>query len=131
MIPDVAGSLDRDLAARWERLEARPDRWLSLAAAPTFAMMALLTWIYGGGMPDILCSAAQGASPLTGMVAMYSLMSAIHLAPWLRLLSRRRRVSRTDPAPSSRAAATIQGIVGLRRWNAFPGCDHSEIRRKK
>jgi hypothetical protein len=100
MIPDVAGSLDRDLAARWERLEARPDRWLSLAAAPTFAMMALLTWIHGGGMPDILCSAAQGASPLTGMVAMYSLMSAIHLAPWLRLLSRRRSragLSRSEP----------------------------------
>jgi hypothetical protein len=63
---------------------------LSLAAAPTFAMMALLTGIHGGGMPDMICSAAQDASPLTGMVPMYLLMSAFHLTPWLRLVSRRR-----------------------------------------
>jgi hypothetical protein len=62
---------------------------LSLAAAPTFASMALLTGVVGGGQPDLLCSAAQ-ASPLSGMVAMYSLMSAFHSAPWLKLLSRRR-----------------------------------------
>jgi len=63
---------------------------LSLAAAPTFAMMALLTGIHGGSMPDMICSAGQDASPLSGMVPMYLLMSAFHLAPWLRLLSRRR-----------------------------------------
>jgi hypothetical protein len=63
---------------------------LSLAAAPTFAMMALLSGIHGGSMPDMLCSAAHDASPLTGMVPMYLLMSAFHLTPWLRLLSRRR-----------------------------------------
>jgi hypothetical protein len=62
-------------------------RGLSLAAAPTFAVMALLTGIAGGGMPDILCSAAQGASPLSGMTLMYLLMSAFHLAPWLKLVS--------------------------------------------
>jgi hypothetical protein len=64
--------------------------WLCLAATPTFAMMALLTSIHGGSMPDILCSAARDASPLTGMVPMYLLMAAFHLAPWLRLLSARR-----------------------------------------
>jgi hypothetical protein len=62
-------------------------RGLSLAAAPTFATMALLTSVLGGGMPDILCSAAQGASPLSGMAVMYLLMSAFHLAPWLKLVS--------------------------------------------
>jgi hypothetical protein len=62
-------------------------RGLSLAAAPTFAVMALLTGVSGGGMPDILCSAAQGASPLSGMALMYLLMSAFHLAPWLKLVS--------------------------------------------
>jgi hypothetical protein len=31
-----------------------------------------------------------GASPLGGMVPMYLLMSAFHLAPWLKLISRRR-----------------------------------------
>jgi hypothetical protein len=87
---NMTGSIDRDLAPRREWREASPDHWLSLAAAPTFAMMALLTWIDGGGTPDMLCSVAQGASPLTGMVAMYWLMSAVHLAPWLSLLSRRR-----------------------------------------
>jgi hypothetical protein len=61
--------------------------WLQLAAAPTFAVMALLTAALGGA-PDILCAAAQDASPLTGMVPMYVLMSAFHAGPWLRLLSR-------------------------------------------
>lgn len=41
--------------------------WLSLAAAPVFAAMALLTGVVERGMPDILCS-AQGGSPLAGMV---------------------------------------------------------------
>jgi hypothetical protein len=59
--------------------------WLSLAAAPTFAVMALLTALLGTA-PDMLCSAMH-ASPLGGMVPMYLLMSAFHLAPWLRLIS--------------------------------------------
>jgi hypothetical protein len=63
--------------------------WLCLAAAPTFAIMALLTGV-GGGSADMLCSAAQQASPLSGMVPMYLLMSAFHSAPWLKLISRRR-----------------------------------------
>jgi hypothetical protein len=63
--------------------------WLSFAAAPTFAIMALLAGVPGGGPSDILCSAAQGASPLSGMVAMYLLMSAFHSAPWLNLISGR------------------------------------------
>jgi hypothetical protein len=61
--------------------------WLSLAAAPTFAIMALLTPLLGG-TPDFLCVA--NASPLSGMVPMYLLMSASHLAPWLKLISSRR-----------------------------------------
>jgi hypothetical protein len=69
----------------WPRAGA--DRWLALAAAPTFAIMALLTGIQAGGMPGILCSVAHDASPLSGMVPMYVLMSAFHLAPWLRLIA--------------------------------------------
>jgi len=65
--------------------------WLYLAAAPTFAIMALLTAVLGGGSP--LCSMAS-ASPLTGMVPMYLLMSAFHLAPWLKLISHRRNAIR-------------------------------------
>ena len=69
--------------------------WLCLAAAPTFAIMAVLTGILGGGM---ICSATQDASPLSGMVPMYVLMSAFHSAPWLRLISGRRSgARRSDP----------------------------------
>lgn len=64
--------------------------WLSLAAAPTFAIMALITGVLGSGPLDTLCSAAYGASPLSGMVVMYVLMSAFHLTPWLKLFSSRR-----------------------------------------
>lgn len=60
--------------------------WLHLAAAPTFAIMALLAGAVGGPA-DALCS--SGASPLAGMTPMYWLMSAFHLAPWLRLLAGR------------------------------------------
>ena len=63
--------------------------WICLAATPTFAIMALLTAVPGGGAPDMLCSAAA-ASPLSGMVPMYLLMSAFHTAPWLKLISNRR-----------------------------------------
>lgn len=63
---------------------------LSLAAAPTFAIMALLTGCLGTTGSDAICSAMQGASPLSGMVPMYVLMSAFHSAPWLKLVSRRR-----------------------------------------
>jgi hypothetical protein len=64
--------------------------WLCLAAAPTFAIMALLTDVRDGGPAAMLCSAAQHASPLSGMVPMYWLMSAFHSAPWLKLISSRR-----------------------------------------
>jgi hypothetical protein len=63
--------------------------YLYLAAAPTFAIMALLTGVLGGRSPDALCSIVT-ASPLSGMVPMYVLMSAFHSAPWLRLVASRR-----------------------------------------
>ncbi len=78
--PAVPGIADRsafqaELDALRVRLSA--DRLLSFAAAPTFAVMAYLTAIHGGGMPD------------HGMCLMYWLMSAFHLGPWLKLISRR------------------------------------------
>jgi hypothetical protein len=63
-------------------------KWLSLAAAPTFAIMALLAAFADSGPLQSLCSAA--ASPVGGMVPMYLLMSAFHLPPWLNLISGRR-----------------------------------------
>jgi len=56
--------------------------WLSLAAAPTFATLALITAVLGGGA-EHLCSAH--GSLMSGMIPMYLLMSAFHVSPWLRL----------------------------------------------
>lgn len=85
----------RNAAARWAA------NGLYLAAAPTFATMALLTGVFGGS-PDALCSTAS-ASSLGGMVPMYLLMSAFHLAPWLKLISSRTRTSRTSQIGVSQA----------------------------
>jgi hypothetical protein len=74
-------------AARPERGHATASAaadWLGLAAAPTFAAMALLSAF--GGQTDILCG---GASPLSGMTAMYLLMTAFHTRPWLTLVANR------------------------------------------
>jgi hypothetical protein len=49
--------------------------------------MALTTGVFGAGQPDIICSTAQGMSPLSGMPLMYLLMSAFHLPAWLKLVS--------------------------------------------
>jgi hypothetical protein len=80
---------DTRIRLRQERPRAGADRWLSFAAAPTFAIMALLTAVSGDG-PDIFCSAVH-TSPLGGMIPMYLLMCAFHSAPWLRLISKTSR----------------------------------------
>src|SRR3954451_5912820 len=69
MIPNTTDLVDPKVGPRRGWPKASAGRLLSLAAAPTFAVMALLT-VAGGGAPDALCSAAH-ASPLSGMVAMY------------------------------------------------------------
>jgi hypothetical protein len=91
MISNMTGSIDREVTPCQERFKASADDWLSLAAAPTFAIMALLTGVLGGGQPDILCSAADHTLPLSGMIPMYLLMSAFHSQPWLKLISSRRK----------------------------------------
>jgi len=58
---------------------------LHLAAAPLFGVMALLTGL--GDDPMAVLCAAHGTSWLSGMAPMYALMSAVHLPPWLRLVS--------------------------------------------
>ena len=61
--------------------------WLCLAAAPTFAIMALLEAVTAGA--DMICSGVRDAFPFDDMVTMYLIMSAFHLPPWLRLISGR------------------------------------------
>ena len=67
----------------------------TLAAAPTFAIMALWTGVFRG-QPDMLCMAMQGPPPMSGMTVMYLLMSAFHATPWLRLISSRGAVSNSS-----------------------------------
>jgi hypothetical protein len=86
MISHATGSVDGAAAPRQEGLKVGVDRSLSLAAAPTFAIMALATCVFGGGPTYMICSAEHG-SLLSGMVPMYLLMSAFHSPPWLKLIS--------------------------------------------
>ena len=58
---------------------------LALAASPTFAVMAVLTSTLSSDPAAALCSAAH-ASALSGMTAMYLLMSAFHVTPWVKLI---------------------------------------------
>jgi hypothetical protein len=74
--------------------------WLSLAAAPTFATVALLMGILGDGPPTMLCAAGRDALPFGGMVPMYLLMSLFHLAPWLRLIAGRTAPSSPSGTPN-------------------------------
>jgi hypothetical protein len=68
-------------------------KWLRFAAAPTFAIMALLTIVLDNGLPTTFCAEAGSLWP-GGMAPMYLLMAAFHLVPWLKLISRRGNVAR-------------------------------------
>ena len=85
----------RDTLRMLEPLRAAD--WLSLAAAPTFALMAVVTGIVDGGAHQMACSPAMPMSPLTGMVPMYVLMSGFHFTPWAKLVSRWRNRRPTAP----------------------------------
>lgn len=65
---------------------------LSLAATPTFALMALLVGVFGDGSgmhgSGMHGSGSHGSGgPLDGMVLMYLLMGVFHAVPWLKLLA--------------------------------------------
>jgi hypothetical protein len=61
-------------------------RLLSLAAAPTFVIMALWSGL-GNASAEAMCVSSGSAFALSGMTIMYALMSAFHLPPWLALFS--------------------------------------------
>jgi hypothetical protein len=64
--------------------------WLGLAAAPAFALMAVVTAVLGVGAEPLCSTAQHGGSLISGMVPMYLMMGAFHSPPWLRLISGRR-----------------------------------------
>lgn len=61
-------------------------RWLHLAAAPAFALMALVTEASEGDASMTLCASAASFN-VSGMTLMYLLMAVFHSAPWLELVS--------------------------------------------
>ena len=63
--------------------------WLTLAACPSFALMAIVSAEQGAGSDALLCGSLQSASPLSGMTVMYVLMSVFHAAPWLKFVGAR------------------------------------------
>ncbi|HEX2256250.1 MAG TPA: hypothetical protein VHG92_06030 [Afifellaceae bacterium] len=71
-------------ATRQNLAALRAADGLAFAASPTFAMMALLTGVLGDNAAETPHSVAH-ASPLSGMAAMYLLMSLFHLSAWLKL----------------------------------------------
>jgi hypothetical protein len=75
-----------DIARRFESFCAAD--WLALAAAPTFAMMAIVTGIADAGAHQAACSATMSVLSPSGMVPMYVLMSGFHFTPWVKLIGR-------------------------------------------
>jgi hypothetical protein len=104
--------------------------WVHLAAAPTFAIMAFLTGVVGDGPHDMVCTAAQHASPLNGMVWMYVLMAAFHSAPWLKLISGRRSAAADpDPVPagSGDVEASSPALIGIPPHLSLPPSDAGSL----
>jgi hypothetical protein len=111
------------MSAHHTNLDDRAASWLSLAAAPTFATMALLTGL-GGGPQDMLCAASHGASPLGGMIPMYMLMSALHLGPWLKLIAGQRNQRRSEgETRNARHFAQSRDQIVISE-QCLPGTDH-------
>lgn len=65
-------------------------RWISLAAAPVFAIMAIVCVVWPGPMA-LMCAGDAGAFSLTGMAWMYALMSVFHAGVWLQVLDQKLR----------------------------------------
>lgn len=68
------------------RLVAAAIAGVTLAAAPMFAGLAVLTLVLNASAPAMVCTAAFAGSAVDGMVVMYALMSVCHATPWLRRL---------------------------------------------
>lgn len=69
---------------------------LALAAAPVFAIMAVVTEVSGGGAMEMPGHAAPGF-PLSEMATMYLLMAVFNAAPWVRWVRAGKGTTRPRP----------------------------------
>jgi hypothetical protein len=76
-------------------LTRRISAWLGIAAAPSFAAMAIITGLLGGYRAGMICGLES--SFLAGMAPMYLLMSVFHFRPWLKLIGDRLNQMRRRP----------------------------------
>jgi hypothetical protein len=77
----ISSAANKRSARAWQ--ECGAAAWLTLAASPTFALMALIA--ANDAPPIALCSSGSSILPIDGMTAMYLMMSLFHLSPWLRI----------------------------------------------
>lgn len=80
---------DADRSRGWRTIARGAADTLHLAAAPAFALMAVLAAVQEGGAHQMTCMGMADASPLNSMALMYLLMSVFHAAPWMKLATRR------------------------------------------
>jgi hypothetical protein len=85
MRPFAGAAVGDPIASALGAAAHRAAGGLGLWAAPTFAVMAL-TAALGGEGAAMVCPAPHGGA-LGGMAAMYALMAAFHLPPWLRRIA--------------------------------------------
>jgi hypothetical protein len=75
LVSNMTGSMDHEVTPLQERLKAAPT--VGCPSRSAHFLMALLTGVLGGGQPDVLCSAAEHASLLSGVIPMYLLRSSV------------------------------------------------------
>ena len=63
--------------------------WLTLAASPSFALMAFVSAEQSAGPGAMICGVSLNASPFGSMTVRYVLMSVFHAAPWLKIVGSR------------------------------------------
>lgn len=101
MSQGCSGRSDGD-GIRRSRAALRVVDVLALGASPTFAIMALLTGVMGGGSTGM--SRTAHAYSISGMVMMYLLMCAFHAGAWLKLI--REKPDEDDEPSVSRTIAS-------------------------
>ncbi|GLQ54055.1 hypothetical protein [Devosia nitrariae] len=95
------GALSRNAAAGAGDL-------LALAAAPTFAIMALVTEVSSGGGGMEMPGHGAHPFPLGEMTTMYLLMAVFSAVPWLRRMRARRGTTQHHLPDAAAAGAATQ-----------------------